>query len=93
MSDPFSPEWTISWTLRKALRSWIKPKDERRPDVIADQVIAALKLSNWHLVKGPSTSGWEFDPTAIKLGQDRQREFDEKLRELNDLTRGADRRG
>lgn len=90
MPNPYSPAWTISFTLRKALRSWIKPKDERRPDIIAEQVVADLRQSNWHLIKGPSTSSWEFDPTAIGLRNEKQRKFDEMLKALDDLARSTE---
>lgn len=90
MADPYSPQWTITFTLRKALRSWIKPKDQHRPDIIAHQVVADLRQSNWHLIKGPSNSCWDFDPKAIRLRQERQREFDERLKALNDLARSTE---
>lgn len=85
--DPETATWTIYWTIRKALRSWIKPKDEHRPAVVADQVVADLRQSNWHLIKGPANSGWDFDPAAIKHRQEGQREFDEKLKDLKDHVR------
>lgn len=90
MPNAYAPEWTISWTLRKALRVWIKPKDEHRPDIIAEQVVADLRQSNWHLIKGPSNAGWDFDPAAIKRRQDGRREFDERLKALNDLARSLE---
>ena len=82
-----SPEWTVMWTLKRALRSWIKPKDEQRPAIIADQVLKDLRESNWCLIKGPPSAGWIFDPNAIKLRQAQEREFEERLRALKDLAR------
>lgn len=84
-ADPYSPEWTIEYTLRRALRSKLKSKNEELMGGLAREVIAALRLCGWHLVKRPMNSGWEFDPAAIELRQERQRAFDQKLRELNDL--------
>lgn len=45
MGDPdsHSAGWTIMWTLKRALRSWIKPKDEYRPAEISDQVGSLAK--------------------------------------------------
>lgn len=89
--DPYSPEWTLTWTLRRALRSWIKPRDEHRPAVIADQVVKDLRQGNWHLVAGPPSMGWEFDAAAIRRRQAQEQEFEEKLRALDDLARSMGR--
>lgn len=85
--DPYSPEWTVARTLRRALRSLLKPKHEARPDWIAKDVVADLRQSNWYLIKGPSNAGWEHDPTAIMLRQEQQREFDDRLKALKDHVR------
>jgi hypothetical protein len=86
--DPRSPVWTVYWTLKRALGSWIKPKDEHRPAVIADQVIADLKLSNWLLVKGLPGGGHGSSPEAITLLEERRHAFEQKLRELTELAEG-----
>jgi hypothetical protein len=51
--DPNSPEWTIAWTIKRALRLHLGPKHRYLPATIAREVVAALHLSKWRLVKEP----------------------------------------
>jgi hypothetical protein len=53
MPDPESPEWTIAWTIKKALRLHLGPRHRYLPAAIAREVVAALRLSKWRLVKDP----------------------------------------
>jgi hypothetical protein len=53
MPDPHSPEWTIAWTIKKALRLHLGPRHRYLPATIAREVVAALRLSKWRLVKDP----------------------------------------
>jgi hypothetical protein len=85
--DPETPEWTVAWTLRRTLRNALKPRNEAKPDIIAKDVVADLRQSNWLLIRGPSNSGWEHDPAAIRLRQEQQRAFNDKLKALKDHIR------
>jgi len=53
LPDPETPEWTVGWAIKRALRLHLGPRHKHLPWIIADQVIAALKLSNWRITKGP----------------------------------------
>jgi hypothetical protein len=53
MPDPESPEWTIAWTIKKALRLHLGPRHRYLPATIAREVVATLRLSKWRLVKDP----------------------------------------
>lgn len=82
--DPHSPEWTVMWTLTRALRSWIKLKDKHRPAVIADQVVRDHRQSHWHDQR-TLQQRVGFDPMASKPRRDRQHGFDDDMNALNDL--------
>ena len=51
--DPDTPEWPVFWAIKRALRMHLGPRHGYLPHTIAEQVIAALRLSNWRLTKGP----------------------------------------
>ena len=51
MPDPESPEWTIAWAIKRALRLQLGPR--HLPAIIAGYVAAALRLSGRRLVKEP----------------------------------------
>jgi hypothetical protein len=54
MPDPRSPEWTIAWTIKRELRAHLGPKFKRfLPVHLADEIVKALRLSKWRLVKEP----------------------------------------
>jgi hypothetical protein len=52
-TDPEIPEWTIAWTIKRALRLHLGPRHKYLLGMIAKEVIAALRLSKWRLVKEP----------------------------------------
>ena len=51
--DPESPEWNVGWTIKRALRLHLGPRHSYLPWMIAREVVSALRLSNWHITKGP----------------------------------------
>lgn len=53
MPDPETPEWTVAWAIKRALRLHLGPQHKYLPVTIARDVVAALKLSNWRISKGP----------------------------------------
>ena len=53
MPDPGTPEWTIAWAIKKALRLHLGPRHRYLPGSIAKDVVAALRLSNWRISKDP----------------------------------------
>ena len=53
MPDPETPEWTIAWAIKRALRMHLGPRHEYLPSSIARDVVAALRLSKWRISKEP----------------------------------------
>jgi hypothetical protein len=53
MPDPATLEWTVGWAIKQALRLHLGPRHTYLPWTIARDVVAALKLSNWRVTKGP----------------------------------------
>jgi hypothetical protein len=53
LPDPSTPEWTIAWAIKRALRLHLGPKHSYLPGLIAKEVVAALRLSRWRLSKEP----------------------------------------
>jgi hypothetical protein len=51
--DPETPEWTIAWAIKRALRLHLGPRHKYLPSIISREVTAALRLSGWFLVKKP----------------------------------------
>jgi hypothetical protein len=51
--DPNSAEWTIAWAIKRTLRLHLGPRHRHLPSVIAQEVVAALRLSKWRLEKEP----------------------------------------
>ncbi len=52
--DPYSPEWTIAFAIRRELRTHLGPKFKRYlPVHLAEVVTKALRMSKWRLVKDP----------------------------------------
>jgi hypothetical protein len=51
--DPSTPEWTIAWTIKRALRLHLGPRHRYLPVTIAREVVAALRLSKWRITKEP----------------------------------------
>jgi len=52
-TDPETPEWTIAWTIKRALRLHLGPRHSYVPSTIAREVVAALRLAKWRLSKEP----------------------------------------
>lgn len=52
-TDPETPEWTIAWTLKRALRLHLGPRHSYVPSTIARDVVAALRLAKWRISKEP----------------------------------------
>ena len=52
-TDPETPEWTIAWTIKRALRLHLGPRHGYVPSTIAREVVAALRLAKWRLNKEP----------------------------------------
>lgn len=52
-TDPETPEWTIAWTIKRALRLHLGPRHGYVPSTIAREVVAALRLAKWRLSKEP----------------------------------------
>ena len=50
---PETAEWTVGWTIKRALRMHLGPRHGYLPWMIARDVVAALRLSNWRITKGP----------------------------------------
>jgi hypothetical protein len=48
---PETPEWTVGWAIKRALRLHLGPRHTYLPWIIARDVVAALKLSNWRVTK------------------------------------------
>jgi len=51
--DPETPEWTIAWAIKRALRKHLGPRHSYLSSVIAREVVAALRLSKWRISKEP----------------------------------------
>ena len=52
-TDPETPEWTIAWTIKRALRLHLGPRHSYVPSTIAREVTAALRLAKWRISKEP----------------------------------------
>ena len=52
-TDPETPEWTIAWTIKRALRLHLGPRHSYVPSTIARDVLAALRLAKWRISKEP----------------------------------------
>jgi hypothetical protein len=52
-TDPETPEWTIAWTIKRALRLHLGPRHSYVPSTIAREVLAALRLAKWRISKEP----------------------------------------
>ncbi len=52
-TDPETPEWTIAWTIKRALRLHLGPRHGYVPSTIAREVVAALRLAKWRISKEP----------------------------------------
>jgi hypothetical protein len=78
MPAPETPEWTVAYALRQLLRRHLGPKHGYVPGVIAREIVAALRLSKWRLIKeppnpphsGPSAS----HVAAVKQWQEERRQ-------------------
>ena len=44
-TDPETPEWTIAWTIKRALMLHLGPRHSYVPSTIAREVTAALRLA------------------------------------------------
>jgi len=53
MPDPSTPEWTVAWAIKRAMRMHLGPRHKYLPAIIAGQIVAALRLAKWRLEKGP----------------------------------------
>ena len=54
MPDPSTPEWRIAWTAKRVLRMHLGPNFKRfLPVMLAEEIVAALKLSKWRITKDP----------------------------------------
>lgn len=80
MPDPATPEWTVAYALRQLLRRHLGPKHGYVPGVIAREIVAALRLSKWRLIKeppGPPHSGPSAsNDAAVKQWQEEHRQWE-----------------
>jgi hypothetical protein len=52
-TDPETPEWTVAWTIKRALRLHLGPRHSYVPSTIAREVVSALRLAKWRISKEP----------------------------------------
>lgn len=84
--DPYSPEWTVYWTLKKAFGALIKRKSEYLAHTAAEQVVKDLRQSNWRLIRGLPRSAHGGSPASTKLDEERRLAFEAKVRELEAMS-------
>jgi hypothetical protein len=53
MPDPHSPEWTIAWAIKRALRLHLGKRHAYLQASIAKDVVEALKHSRWIIIRRP----------------------------------------
>lgn len=51
LPDAETPEWPIAWAIKRTLRLHLGPRHRYLPSHIAREVVTALRLSKWLIIK------------------------------------------